>query len=157
MTPCQGGLHLLCSSTKRIQSAPKILGLPRSRRARRAMALARRAAAAAAERGEPPALAELLTEASWRRELAGEFARPHAVRLAEFLAGEWRTQAVFPPQPLIFRRGALPPHADSYKTRVGGNLQRVARGNFERPCSVEVAPLTPAVAWLRQGVQQLPL
>ena len=70
------------------------------------MALARRAAAAAAERGEPPALADLLTEETWRRELAGELQKPHAVRLAAFLAGEWRTQSVFPPQPLIFRRAA---------------------------------------------------
>ena len=68
------------------------------------MALARRAAAAAAERGEPPALADLLTEETWRRELAGELQKPHAQRLAAFLAGEWRTQSVFPPQPLIFRR-----------------------------------------------------
>ena len=72
------------------------------------MALAKRAAAAASERGEPPRLADLLTEESWRRELAGELERPHAVRLAAFLATEWRTQSVFPPQPLIFRRAATP-------------------------------------------------
>jgi len=104
---------------------------------RRAMALARRAAAAAAERGEPPALAELLTEASWRRELAGEFARPHAVRLAEFLASEWRTQAVFPPQPLIFRRGALLPRAPSAPPLAWGVCCfQARRGNSERPCSI---------------------
>ncbi|KAK9822170.1 hypothetical protein WJX81_004439 [Elliptochloris bilobata] len=71
--------------------------------ANRAMALARRAASAAAKAGTPPALTDLLTEETWRRELAGELERPHAVRLTAFLATEWRTQSVFPSQPLIFR------------------------------------------------------
>ena len=40
---------------------------------------------------------------SWRRRLAGEFAKPYFAGLREFVRGEYAAQNVFPPSARIFR------------------------------------------------------
>ena len=40
---------------------------------------------------------------SWRRRLAGEFAKPYFAGLREFVRGEYAAQKMFPPAARIFR------------------------------------------------------
>ena len=59
----------------------------------------------AAAQGVPVGLQDLLVDESWRAALGPEFSKPYIQQLAAFLADEWKSQQIFPPQPFIFRRG----------------------------------------------------
>lgn len=59
--------------------------------------------AQASAQGVPPQLDDLLVNDSWRAALAAEFKKPYITQLANFLSTEWKSQTIYPPQPLVFR------------------------------------------------------
>lgn len=59
----------------------------------------------AAAQGVPVGLQDLLVDDSWRAALGPEFSKPYMQQLTAFLAEEWKSQQIFPPQPFIFRQG----------------------------------------------------
>lgn len=68
------------------------------------MALAKRAVKQAALQNEALKLSELLVEPSWKGHMGAEFDKPYMEQLQKFLQQEWAgREAIFPPQPFIFR------------------------------------------------------
>ncbi|KAK9908876.1 hypothetical protein WJX75_004145 [Coccomyxa subellipsoidea] len=71
--------------------------------ATRATEVAKVRVAQASAQGVPPQLDDLLVDDSWRAALAAEFKKPYITQLANFLSTEWKSQTIYPPQPLVFR------------------------------------------------------
>jgi len=69
------------------------------------------------DEGEPVATPDI--PASWKRELAGEFAKPYWAELQEFVAAERARHTVYPPEDEVYTAFKLTPYVDVHVFLLG--------------------------------------